>query len=148
MIRWTLFTVGSIVLVFVAFAACLILPSFAPSTEAMPNRARDTQIVVQWPTDDVDTDPRSSGVTRVFELARGLLAIKRPFGLEDTLQSEAAGAYWDSGNDIGSGAFNVYLYAADPDRAVNRVVAVSKAGKLIPGMRIGVAHNKNVARTD
>jgi len=150
MLKWTLVSIGSVVGLLLGFAAYLILPplSFLSSTEAKSDPDHDTQIVVQWMIDDEPGFKPGSGTSSIVNAVRFALSLKRLEDLEGTLLSEAHGAYRDTGNDISAGTFNVYLYAAEPDRAVNRVIALYRAGELRPGMRIAIAHYKNALRTD
>jgi hypothetical protein len=91
--------------------------------------ANDTQIVVQWSLSDAK-DLRSY------------------FAAEEAISEAAGDLYFEDGNDVGQGAFNVYLYSARVDATVAQLVAMGKAGKIPADFRIGVAVYKDAAHTD
>jgi hypothetical protein len=88
-----------------------------------------TQIVAQW-SDKADFD--------------ALIVI------EDVLEGSSENIYEVDGHDIGSGKFNVFMYAKDRDveAAVAHIVQVYKANGLAPGMKLGVAVYLDKKRTD
>lgn len=90
---------------------------------------RKTQIVAQW-SDEADF--------------ADLIAI------EDRLERYADGSYDVDGHDIGSGQFNVFMYADDRkiDVAIARIIQLFQDGKLAPGMKLGVAVYVDLTRTD
>jgi hypothetical protein len=139
---------GAIALITLGAAAYLFLPLFALRSTEAEQRAGDTQIVVQWLVSEPASSTDAPTWKKAVAFVRFSLTLRRLFSLENTLVAHADGAYWDDGNDIGSGTFNVYLYAHEPDRAVRHIVALYRDGNLMPGMRIAVAHYANAARTD
>ena len=65
---------------------------------------------------------------------------------EDILDREGADLFEVDGHDIGKSEANVFLYAADPDAAVTRILAIFRHGLLREGMRIGVSKDTDPAR--
>lgn len=65
---------------------------------------------------------------------------------EDILDREGADLFEVDGHDIGKSAANVFLFAADPDAALTRILAIFRHGLLREGMRIGVAKDSDTAR--
>lgn len=90
-----------------------------------------TQIVVQWP-----------------ENGTGLWGLWKIQIREEILRAHTNGLYMVDGHDLGSGTANVFLYAIEPGRAVNKVVELKNQGWLQSDMRIGVAENYNADRTE
>ena len=88
-----------------------------------------TQIVVQWP-DAAGTE--------------ALLAV------EETIAAAESDLFEVDGNDIGSGTFNVFIYAEDRklQAVIDKLIALRKAGKVPDGMRIAVAQYTDATRTD
>ena len=88
-----------------------------------------TQIVAQW-SDAADYDE--------------LIAI------EDQLIEHAANSYDVDGHDVGSGTFNVFMFAADNDvdAAVGRIIQMCKDGVVPPEMKLGVAVYLDPERTE
>jgi len=84
-----------------------------------------TQIVVQWLDDSA---PNSSA---------------RADPLLDLLHTRSQDLYVVDSFDLGGGTMNLFLYAADPDSAVRRVIQLFDDGLLPKGMRIGVADSQN-----
>ena len=104
-------------------------------TASSPAIAERTQIVLQW-----IFDPRRSA--SVAELDMQDIWI-----VEDILDREGSDLFEVDGHDIGKSAANVFLFAADPDAAVMRILAIFRHGLLREGMRIGVAMDTDPSRT-
>lgn len=100
-----------------------------PRRQALPN---DTQVVAQWVLPP-DATP---------------LSIQRYFAAEGVIDRECRETCSETGNDIGSGTFNVFLYTADVDATVRLLAHLQDRGRLPEGMRIGVAEYTNPERTD
>lgn len=66
--------------------------------------------------------------------------------LESRLESQSRGLYIVDGHDIGSGTFNVFLFATDPEPAIRRVIELFEENLLRPNMRVGVADNYSADR--
>lgn len=100
-----------------------------PQQEVAPVERKTTQIVAQWSD--------KAGLESLMTV-------------EDTIADAGDGLYDVDGNDIGSGTFNVFIYAADADvaSAVARIVKLHDGGVLPPGMKIGVAQYKDAERKD
>jgi hypothetical protein len=79
-----------------------------------------TQFVAQW-SDDADYD----------ELIE----------IENALIDEAEDLFEVDGHDIGSGTFNVFMYAEDGsvEASIARVIQLFEDGRLSPNMKLGVA---------
>jgi hypothetical protein len=88
-----------------------------------------TQIVVQWLDDSA---PNSSA---------------RADPLLDLLHTRSQDLYVVDSFDLGGGTMNVFLYGADPDRAVRRVIQLFDDGLLPAGMRIGIADSQTVGQS-
>jgi hypothetical protein len=121
-------TVALVAVSFAAAGAVLLVINFLRGPPIDPRAAaidprRATQIIVQWPDADV-------GLWRLWMLER-------------RLEQNAGGDYRVDGHDIGAGTANIFLYASDPDSAVQRVIELHDQGRLQSGMRIGVAENYN-----
>jgi hypothetical protein len=80
-----------------------------------------TQIVVQW----LDNSPVDSST--------------RADPLLDLLYMRSQDLYVVDSFDLGSGTMDIFLYSADPESAVRRVIELFDQGLLRPGMRIGLA---------
>jgi hypothetical protein len=104
----------------IAIVSGVLLPQRGGAAET-PATDQRTQIVVQWPI-DATTD----------------ISLHEVWALEDRLEAESEGLYDVDGDDFGTGAANVFLYADDPEAAVRKVVSIYQMGQLRPGMRIGV----------
>jgi hypothetical protein len=106
----------------------------------LPN---DTKIVAQWllPSPAID---QQGLLARV----KGILSLYRYFRAEAAIERAAEGLYFEDGNDIGSGTFNVFIYTDQVDRTVARLIDLERSGKVPVGLRIGVAQYKNQERTD
>lgn len=96
---------------------------------AMQCAPQRTQIVAQW------TD------------APGLDAL---IPIEDVLIEEEDGIFEVDGHDIGSGTFNVFIYAEDAkvDSAVRHIIDMVERGKIPEGMKLAVAQYLDAERTD
>ena len=103
---------------------------------AGPANVQRTQIVVQWLI-----DKHRSAATAELDL-------QDIWSAEDTLDAESAGLFEVDGHDSGAGTANVFLFAAEPEAAVARIVGIFEKGQLRAGMRIGVAQYTNPERTD
>lgn len=55
---------------------------------------------------------------------------------------------FDDGNDVGSGTLNVYLYTQDVSATVRLLTGLENAGRIPPGLRIGVAQYTDRQRRD
>ena len=95
--------------------------------------AERTQIVLQWLF-----DPQRSTAMADLDMAD-------IWNAEDILDREGSDLFEVDGHDIGKRAANVFLFAADPDAAVIRILAIFRHGLLRGGMRIGVAQDTNPA---
>jgi hypothetical protein len=99
--------------------ALITLASAAP--DEVEEEAR-TQIVLQW----------------LADLAVGGLGLGDIAAMEDMLEAESEGLFEVDGHDLGSGTINIFLFAADAGAATARLIALAVAGRLQPGVRIGV----------
>jgi hypothetical protein len=99
-----------------------------------PATAERTQIVLQWLF-----DPQRSA-------AMADLDMTDIWNAEDILDREGADLFEVDGHDIGKRAANVFLFAADPEAAVTRILAIVRHGLLREGMRIGVALDTDTSR--
>ena len=104
-------------------------------TASSPATAERTQIVLQWIFDP----QRSASVAE--------LDMQDIWNAEDILDREGSNLLEVDGHDIGESAANVFLFAADPDAAVTRILAIFRHGLLREGMRIGVALDTDPSRT-
>jgi hypothetical protein len=104
------------------------------SVTASPATAEQTQIVLQWLFDT----RRAAAVLD--------LDMQDIWSAEDTLDRESGGLFEVDGHDMGNGAGNIFLNAADPDAAVARIVEIFDRGLLRGGLRIGVAQYASAAR--
>lgn len=111
-----------------AVAALMLCLTFAGTAPAF---AGDTQIVLQW--------PKSGGPEG------GTLS-----NVEEALQSGSEDLFFVDGDDASGGTVNVFVFADDTSvkAAVAKIIALHRAGKLPPGLRIGVAHYKDADRTE
>ena len=91
--------------------------------------SNQTQIVAQW-SDDADFDFLAAIAERLITSAR------------DTYEVD--------GHDVGSGTFNVFIYADDAkvDAAIALVIQLCKEGVIPPEMKLGVAVYQDVERTE
>jgi hypothetical protein len=103
----------------------------------------DTQIVAQWLLPPPAIDQQG-----LWARVRGILSLYRYFRVESAIERAAEGLYFEDGNDIGSGTFNVFIYTDQVDRTVARLIDLERSGKVPVGLRIGVAQYKNKERTD
>lgn len=112
----------------IAAAAVTLTLVFA---ESAPAFAGDTQIVLQW--------PKAGGP------AGGALS-----NVETALQSGSEDLFFVDGDDASGGTVNVFVFADDTSvkAAVARIIALHRAGKLPPGLRIGVARYKDPDRAE
>jgi hypothetical protein len=133
-------------LISVRIAAALVLavgPAFSAcsptASQLRGEKPGDTQVVVQWPL----------GVTaRVKKGVGELFALNRYFQSERAVEKASGGLYFEDGNDVGGGLFNVYLYTSDVEGTVGRVVALENAGRIPAGVQIGVAVYKDGSRNN
>ena len=88
------------------------------------------QIVVQW----LDDSPADSST--------------RADPLLDLLHTRSENLYVVDSFDLGGGTMNVFLYSADPEKAVARVIHLFEEGLLPAGMRIGVADSQGGAESN
>lgn len=114
-----------------AVASAILFQLAAPSMNVIAGEAAQTQIVLQWLTDEQND-----------------ISLDQVWAIEDTLEAESDGLFDVDGHDVGSGTVNVFLYARDPEATVGKVRRLYFAGRLRPGMRIGVAEYKDAARKD
>jgi hypothetical protein len=114
-----------------AVALAILFQITAPAMRAAAGETPQTQIVLQWITDEQND-----------------ISLDQVWAIEDTLEGEAEGLFDVDGHDVGSGTTNVFLYARDPQAAVGKVIRLYFAGRLRPGMRVGVAEYKDVSRKD
>ena len=114
-----------------AVALAILFQIAAPAMRAVAGETPQTQIVLQWLTDEQND-----------------ISLDQIWAIEDTLKAEAAGLFDVDGHDTGSGTANIFLYAQDPQAAVGKVIRLYFAGRLRPGMRVGVAEYKDAARKD
>jgi hypothetical protein len=70
------------------------------------------------------------------------------FHAEDELDRASGDLYFEDGNDIGGGTFNVYLYTQRIDATVQKIIELERLGRIPAGARIGVAQYSNAQRTD
>jgi hypothetical protein len=129
-------------LFFLAIGVVAYVEYLEPNMIDAVGTQRLTQIVVQW------LDETSIPQDGSLSAADLLTQLSGNFRLESTLENESQGLYEVDGNDIGSGTYNIFLYAVDPDLAVQRVIKIFENGRLRPGIRIGVAQYTNEDRTD
>lgn len=101
---------------------------------ASPATAERTQIVLQW----------------LFDARRAAAVLDNDmqdiWSAEDTLDRESGGLFEVDGHDMGNGAGNIFLSAADSEAAVARIVEIFDRGLLRAGMRIGVAQYASASR--
>jgi len=84
-----------------------------------------TQVVLQWP----DNGPLNSSA--------------RVEPMLDLLDGLADNLYVVDSFDLGGGTTNVFLYAADPDKAAEHVIQLFDDGLLPQGMHIGIANSQD-----
>ena len=111
--------------------ASAILFQIAASTHPLAAETPRTQIVLQWLIEDAND-----------------ISLDQVWTIEDTLEAESEGLFDVDGHDLGSGTANVFLYARDAEAAVGKVLRLYFAGRLRPGMRVGVAEYKDASRKD
>jgi hypothetical protein len=112
------------IMIGVVVVAPPLLALWMAREEPMPEALDEppgTQIVVQW----FDDSPPDSST--------------RADPLLDLLYTQSQNLYVVDSFDLGGGTMNVFLYAEDPDPAVQRVIELFEQGFLPTGMRIGVA---------
>jgi hypothetical protein len=105
-------------------AISAILLQIAMPVLAGAGEGPQTQIVLQWLTDESKD-----------------ISLDQVWAIEDTLEAESEGLFEVDGHDLGSGTANVFLYARDADAVVGKVLRLYLAGRLRPGMRVGVRQN-------
>jgi len=88
-----------------------------------------TQIVAQWP-DNADLDAL--------------------FAIEEAIIEAEGDLFEVDGHDVGSGTFNVFIYADDGavDSVVIKLIQLHDDGKIPRGMKLGVANYSDAERTD
>src|SRR5262245_3172157 len=115
----------------VAIGAPPLLALWSALEPSAPNEDKEppgTQIVVQW----LDDSPSDSST--------------RADPLLDVLDTHSQNLYVVDSFDLGGGTMNVFLYSADPEQAVRRVIELFEDRLLPGGMRIGVADSQGGAQ--
>jgi hypothetical protein len=102
------------------------------ASEPRAESAAETQVVAQW----------------LLSAEATPLDVQQYFAAELVIEGECGDVCYVDGNDIGSGTFNVFLYAQDVDAAVALLRRLHESGRLPRGMRVGVADYTNAERTD
>jgi hypothetical protein len=107
-------------------AGVFVLIGMCMAMQCAPQR---TQIVAQWSD------------------APGLDAL---FPIEDALIDEEGGLFEVDGHDIGSGTFNVFIYAEDAkvESSLRHIVEMAERGAVPEGMKLAIAQYLNAERTD
>ena len=102
----------------------------------------ETEIVAQW------SPPREAPARTLMDAATQL-TVRIPYQMAAIWIGLAGGSlYSENGNDPAGGLFNVYLESSRVDQTVTRLVSLERAGRLPPGMRIGVAVYRDKAHAD
>jgi hypothetical protein len=114
--------------VFTLLLACSPQTPPEPST-AVTMTGKTTQIIAQW-----------SDAAGLDEL----------FVIEDTIIEAAGDLFEVDGHDVGSGTFNVFIYADDGavDATVAKLIQLREKDKVPNSMKIGVAQYTNAERSD
>lgn len=120
---------GSWALVLTVICAC--------SPQPRGIRPNDTQVVAQWLL--------TSSPSSIVDAAE--LGI-RNLQTEEAIGNACSNVCFGDGNDMGGGAFNVYLYTRDVPATVRLLERLEKSGNIPDGLRIGVAHYKDKSRRD
>lgn len=120
-----------------AIGAAALFLALCACSQSRGMRPNDTQVVAQWLVND-DADTFLAVVTRGF----------RNVSTEQVIDGACNETCFDDGNDVGSGTFNVYLYTQDVSATVRLLVSLESAGRIPPGLRIGVAQYKDGQRRD
>jgi hypothetical protein len=97
-------------------------------------RPGDTQIVAQWTTENLTSATTTAAVERMATEMRIGWACEH--------------VCFDDGNDIGGGAYDIYLYTADVPETVKLLVQLERTRRLPRGLRIGIAKYKDNRHTD
>ncbi|WP_293906625.1 hypothetical protein [Phenylobacterium sp.] len=106
-----------------------LLAGCAPNAaEQRGLRPGDTQVVAQWVMTSDRTGPY--------------------FAAESQIAKASEGLYFEDGNDVGGGYFNVYLYTDHVPETVAHLIDMERAGKVPRNLRIGVAVYKGGDRSD
>ena len=113
--------------------------AFCGTSKADDRKPMDTQVVVQW---DMTSPP---GFTDPAAAKRRLDAY---FSAEEVISDAGGDLYFEDGNDIGGGVFNVFVYSDRVGDTVARIIALDRAGKFPKGTKIGVAIYKDASRKD
>ncbi len=122
--------------------AIVVLASLVVACGPARTPRGDTEIVAQW------SPPRGAPARALIDAATQL-TVRIPYQMAAIRIGLAGGSlYSENGNDSGGGLFNVYLKSHKADQTVARLVSLARAGRLPPGMRIGVAVYLDRAHTD
>jgi hypothetical protein len=105
--------------------------AFSGASSAYERKPMDTQIVVQWEMTAPPTSDRDPDAVKQW--------LESYFSAEDVINDASGDLFFEDGNDVGGGVFNVFVYSDRVDETVQRIIALDKAGKFPPGTKIGVA---------
>jgi hypothetical protein len=112
----------------------------APARSPRPS---DVQVVAQW---SLPTAKPAKGFP--LDLLSVLGASEGCIPTDLAIDRRSDKLYSDSGNDVGGGKCNIYLYTSRPAETVARLAAMERDGILPVGMRVGLAHYTNAAHTE
>lgn len=94
----------------------------------------DTQLVAQWTTYNLTASTMTADVERAMTEVRIVWACGH--------------VCFAHGNDLGGGAYNIYLYTQDVPETVKLLIRLEQARRLPRGLQIGIAKYKDNRHTD
>lgn len=115
-------------------AAVALFGFLAACSQPRGIRPGDTQIVVQWTTYNLTASTITAGIERIMTEAR--------------IGWACGQVCFDDGNDIGGGAYNIYLYTQDVPKTVKLLVQLEQTRRLPRGLQIGIAKYKDNRHAD
>ena len=141
--RWQARRMRALKINALTLSAILVFGGCAQSaSQARGLKPGDLQVVAQWLLPSGGSSPGP------VDAVKSAAMMQRYFKAERAIEKESGGAYFEDGNDVGGGAFNVYLYTDKVDATVAQLIALEHQGKIAAGLRIGVAQYTDAQRKD
>jgi hypothetical protein len=114
--------------------AVVLFGSLAACSQPRGIKPGDTQIVVQWTTYNLTASTMTARIERAMTEAR--------------IGWACGHLCFDEGNDVGGGAYNIYLYTQDVPATVKLLVRLEQTRHLPRGLQIGIAKHEASRQTD
>jgi hypothetical protein len=114
--------------------AVVLFGFLAACSQSRGIKPGDTQVVAQWTTYNLTASTITADVERAMTKTR--------------IRWACGHVCFEHGNDLGGGAYNIYLYTQNVPETVKLLITLEQTRHLPRGLQIGIAKYKDNRHTD